>query len=291
MLLDTPEHLETLAARPELWPNAVEEILRLESPVQMSARIACKDADVAGTVVRRGEWCHLPRGRQPRPEGLRRSAPLRHRTRQRGQASVLLRRQALLPRCGAGPRRRGGRAAHVLRALPDARLAGAGSRRDTRVLRGWSSLPVRLEGRAPQYGCDVDFRAALLEETRAFGELIRTADPATPVPTCPDGRSGSCSATSAGETDGPRRSSPTGATKARPPRSTRRQAARRSRCRHRLAQRRRPAHPRLRRRRRRPHPVWTFIGPRPRDWWIRRRLHEATVHRADAAIALGRTTS
>ena len=27
---------------------------------------------------------------------------------------------------------------------PDARLAGAGSRRDTRVLRGWSSLPVRL---------------------------------------------------------------------------------------------------------------------------------------------------
>jgi cytochrome P450 len=28
--------------------------------------------------------------------------------------------------------------------FPDARLAGAGSRRDTRVLRGWSSLPVAL---------------------------------------------------------------------------------------------------------------------------------------------------
>src|SRR6185369_12791631 len=51
MLLDAPEHLETLAARPELWPNAVEEILRLESPVQLSARIACKDTDVAGTRV------------------------------------------------------------------------------------------------------------------------------------------------------------------------------------------------------------------------------------------------
>ena len=55
MLLDAPEHLETLAARPELWPNAVEEILRLESPVQMSARIACKDVDVAGTHIRKDE--------------------------------------------------------------------------------------------------------------------------------------------------------------------------------------------------------------------------------------------
>jgi len=34
-------------------------------------------------------------------------------------------------------------------------------------------------------------------------------------------------------------------------------------------------------------PVWTFIGPRPAHWWIRRRVHEATVHRADAAIAVG----
>ena len=34
-------------------------------------------------------------------------------------------------------------------------------------------------------------------------------------------------------------------------------------------------------------PVWTFLGPRPAYWWARRRLHEATVHRADAALALG----
>ncbi|MFG1926998.1 maleylpyruvate isomerase family mycothiol-dependent enzyme [Cryptosporangium sp. NPDC048952] len=33
--------------------------------------------------------------------------------------------------------------------------------------------------------------------------------------------------------------------------------------------------------------VWTAVGPRPASWWIRRRLHESTVHRADAAIALG----
>jgi uncharacterized protein (TIGR03083 family) len=34
-------------------------------------------------------------------------------------------------------------------------------------------------------------------------------------------------------------------------------------------------------------PVWTFLGSRPASWWIRRRLHETTVHRADAAFALG----
>ncbi len=34
-------------------------------------------------------------------------------------------------------------------------------------------------------------------------------------------------------------------------------------------------------------PVWTFVGPRPAGWWVRRRLHESTVHRADAALALG----
>jgi len=33
--------------------------------------------------------------------------------------------------------------------------------------------------------------------------------------------------------------------------------------------------------------VWTFLGPRPARWWIRRRLHEATVHRADATLATG----
>ncbi|MGH3252083.1 MAG: maleylpyruvate isomerase family mycothiol-dependent enzyme [Trebonia sp.] len=35
--------------------------------------------------------------------------------------------------------------------------------------------------------------------------------------------------------------------------------------------------------------VSTFVGPKAAAWWIRRRLHEATVHRADAAIALGAT--
>lgn len=33
--------------------------------------------------------------------------------------------------------------------------------------------------------------------------------------------------------------------------------------------------------------VWTFLGPRPASWWLRRRLHEVLVHGVDAALALG----
>lgn len=33
--------------------------------------------------------------------------------------------------------------------------------------------------------------------------------------------------------------------------------------------------------------VWTFTGARPAGWWIRRRAHEAMVHRADACLAIG----
>ncbi|MBM7773415.1 uncharacterized protein (TIGR03083 family) [Actinokineospora baliensis] len=33
-------------------------------------------------------------------------------------------------------------------------------------------------------------------------------------------------------------------------------------------------------------PVWTFTGPRPAGWWLRRRACEAVVHHADAALAL-----
>jgi len=55
MLLDTPENLDTLRQRPELWPNAVEEILRLESPVQLTARIALNDVEIAGMQIEAGE--------------------------------------------------------------------------------------------------------------------------------------------------------------------------------------------------------------------------------------------
>lgn len=35
-------------------------------------------------------------------------------------------------------------------------------------------------------------------------------------------------------------------------------------------------------------PVWTFLGPAPARWWLRRRAHEVAVHLADVQLATGR---
>lgn len=134
----------------------------------------------------------------------------------------------------------------------------------------------------------MDYRAALIDETGAFGELVRNADQDTPIPTCPGwtikqlfrhvGRGNRWAAQIVAD----RRDEaldPREVRDGKPPDdpdaavewlndgaqlildSVDAVGAN--------------------------TPVWTFIGPQPAQWWIRRRVHEATVHRADAAIALG----
>ncbi len=145
MLLDTPEHLDTLAARPQLWPNAVEEILRLDPPVQMTARLARHDTDVAGTRVRGGEMVvvHLVGANRdpkvfdnPHRFDLERENAGKHLSFSAGRHFCL----------GAALARAEGEVGlrTFFERYPRARLAGAGRRRDTRVLRGWSSLPITL---------------------------------------------------------------------------------------------------------------------------------------------------
>jgi uncharacterized protein (TIGR03083 family) len=129
---------------------------------------------------------------------------------------------------------------------------------------------------------------ALLDETRALGELIRSADQSTAVPTCPGwtfkqlfrhvGRGNRWSAQIVAE----RRTQaldPRDVRDGKPPEDldaaidwlNNGAQAILDAVDHVGAD----------------TEVWTFNGPRPAAWWIRRRLHEATVHRADAALALG----
>ena len=145
MLLDNPEHLRTLSQRPQLWPNAVEEILRLESPVQLTARLALNDTEVAGNPVKQGEMVIVyvaAANRDPAvfPDpnrfDIERENAGKHLAFSGGRHFCL----------GAALARAEGEVG--LRAFfdrfPDVRSAGAGSRRDTRVLHGWLTLPVAL---------------------------------------------------------------------------------------------------------------------------------------------------
>jgi len=145
MLLDNPEHLGTLSRHPELWPNAVEEILRLESPVQLTARFALKDTEIAGKQVGQGELVvvYVAAANRdpavftdPNRFDIERENAGRHLAFSGGRHFCL----------GAALARAEGEVG--LRAFfdrfPEVRAAGAGSRRDTRVLHGWSTLPVAL---------------------------------------------------------------------------------------------------------------------------------------------------
>jgi cytochrome P450 family 142 subfamily A polypeptide 1 len=54
-LIEHPEEREKLAARPELWPRAVEEILRWSTPVRVLRRTLVKDAEMSGARMREGD--------------------------------------------------------------------------------------------------------------------------------------------------------------------------------------------------------------------------------------------
>jgi hypothetical protein len=58
-LLQRPDQLERLRMDPDLWPSAIEEILRFDSPVQMTARTALCDVEIAGQRIAAGDMVAL----------------------------------------------------------------------------------------------------------------------------------------------------------------------------------------------------------------------------------------
>lgn len=140
MLLDKPEHLRALNQRPELWPNAVEEILRLESPVQLTARAALDDTEIGGRRVNQGELVlvYVAAANRdpavfadPNTFDIERDNAGRHLAFSGGRHFCL----------GAALARAEGEVGlrSFFDRFPEVRSAGLGSRRDTRVLHGWSA--------------------------------------------------------------------------------------------------------------------------------------------------------
>ncbi len=58
-LAQHPEQLELLRSDPSLIPNAVEEMIRLASPVRHFMRTATDDTEIAGQQIKKGDWLML----------------------------------------------------------------------------------------------------------------------------------------------------------------------------------------------------------------------------------------
>ena len=55
-LARNPDQRELLRENPGLWPEALEELIRYESPVQGLARTATRDVELHGVTIPEGEW-------------------------------------------------------------------------------------------------------------------------------------------------------------------------------------------------------------------------------------------
>jgi cytochrome P450 len=155
LLAEHPDQLAELRADPGLWDNAVEEVLRLESPVQETLRCAVTDTSIGthGVGVGGGEVIPVSRGTFvgvllgaanrdpyvfPDPDlfDVRRANARDHLAFSAGIHHCL----------GSGLARLEGRIAlqELFDRYPDLALAGRPVMRPTRTLRGYLTMPVRL---------------------------------------------------------------------------------------------------------------------------------------------------
>ncbi|MEV6338364.1 cytochrome P450 [Nocardia vinacea] len=148
-LVTHPEQLDRLRAEPDLWPNAVEEVLRIDAPVQTTARIASTDLELEGVQLHKGNTVVLSLAGANRDPAVfadpdvfdvGRSNAKEHLTFSSGIHVCL----------GASLARM--EATYALQSLferfPDLQLDGAPQRRELFTLHGYERMPVRLGRRA-----------------------------------------------------------------------------------------------------------------------------------------------
>jgi cytochrome P450 len=138
-----PDQLAIARERPELWPNVIEEVLRYDSPVQMTLRSAYADIDVGRHTVAKGEPVVVFLGGANRdPEVF--AEPHRFDVTRENANEHLAFSSGIHYCLGAGLARLEGAVAvrTLYERFPDLRVAASPERRSTRVLRGYDSIPV-----------------------------------------------------------------------------------------------------------------------------------------------------
>lgn len=148
MLDGHPDQLRWLQENPDGWGNAVDEVLRHQSPVLLTLRIALRETEVAGRRFEPGHGILLYLGGANRDPAVFDDPAAFDVTRPNADQHVAF--SAGVHYClGASLARL--EAAVALRSLygrfPDLHVSGAPERRPTRVLRGFERLPVATGAR------------------------------------------------------------------------------------------------------------------------------------------------
>lgn len=148
-LLRHPQELAALREDPSLWANAVEEVLRYDSPVQRTARFATIDTEVGGMRIPAGGVVVTILGGANRDPAVF-TDPHRFDVRRANARDHLSFSSGVHYCLGAALARMEGEIGlrRLFERFPDLALAGPPHRRPTRVLRGYDSMPVVLGAHA-----------------------------------------------------------------------------------------------------------------------------------------------
>jgi cytochrome P450 len=142
------DQLDVLTREPQHWPNAVDEILRLDPPVLLTGRSAVRDTVVSGVPVPRGALVTTLLAAANRdPEVF--TEPNRFDvTRQNAKEHVSFSAGRHFCLGAALARMEGEVGLRLLfERYPQLQTLPGAARRDTRILRGYATLPVRLAPR------------------------------------------------------------------------------------------------------------------------------------------------
>ena len=147
LLHSHPDQLALLQREPERWPNAVEEVLRLDPPVLLTGRTVVRDTEIAGVPLPRGAVVTTLLAGANRDPAVFEGPETFDVTRANAGDHVAFsggRHYCL----GAALARMEGEVGlrRLFDRYPDLVLRPGARRRETRILRGYATMPASLSG-------------------------------------------------------------------------------------------------------------------------------------------------
>ncbi|WP_243726752.1 cytochrome P450 [Actinocrispum wychmicini] len=148
LLLANPGQLDRLRREPAGWPNAIEEVLRHDSPVQFTLRIPREDAEVAGTSLPAGRPVLILLGGANRDPAVFPDPNVFDTARANAREHLAFSSGVHFCLGAQLARLEAATATRVLfERFPDLRLDGRPVRRGNRVLRGYTHMPLAPQAR------------------------------------------------------------------------------------------------------------------------------------------------